>query len=182
MTVFGPDWAALVALATRCVEGARRQGERFGIVESLTGGLMSAAIIAVPGASAVFEGSVTPYSNTAKQRLTGSAEPFVTHGSVSEAAAVALAAAFIAASDADHAVASTGIAGPGGGTAAKPVGLVWQAGLTRGGAPAVVERRHPPDLGRGAIVEAAAIDGLSLLAALIERRVAPRSPTPLQTP
>jgi nicotinamide-nucleotide amidase len=116
--------AGLVERARLCVEAARAKGQRFAFVESLTGGLIGAAITAVPGASAVFDGSVVPYSNESKSRLAGSAEVFIRHGSVSREAAAELASALLAQSDVDHVIASTGIAGPGGGTAEKPVGRV----------------------------------------------------------
>ena len=101
--------------------------------ESCTGGHLANRITDVPGASAVFvEGFVT-YSNLSKTELLGvSADLLVAHGAVSEEVVRAMAEGALAKSGANHALATTGIAGPGGGSVGKPVGTVWLALSSRG--------------------------------------------------
>jgi len=102
--------------------------------ESCTGGLIAAACTARPGSSAWFERGVVTYSNAAKSDLLGVPAALIeAHGAVSAEVARAMAEGAIARSPASHAVAVTGIAGPDGGTAAKPVGTVWIATCARDG-------------------------------------------------
>ena len=115
----------LVDKAREVVEANRKAGRRIALAESCTGGLVSAAITEIPGSSDVFEVGFVTYSNAAKiGPLKVSEELVETFGSVSVAVAWAMARGALLASEADVAVAITGIAGPGGGTAAKPVGTV----------------------------------------------------------
>ncbi|KKW66957.1 damage-inducible protein CinA [Lampropedia cohaerens] len=94
--------------------------------ESCTGGLIAAACTDVPGSSGWFDRGMVTYSNRAKQQMLGvDAASIATHGAVSEEVAQAMACGALARSAASYAVAVTGIAGPGGGTPSKPVGLVW---------------------------------------------------------
>ncbi|MBU0936606.1 MAG: CinA family protein [Spirochaetes bacterium] len=94
--------------------------------ESCTGGLASAALTALPGSSSVFAGTVVSYSNRAKQELLDvPAEVFEKDGAVSEACAAAMARGAARRLAADCSWSITGIAGPDGGSAQKPVGLVW---------------------------------------------------------
>ena len=110
------------------------QGKTLACAESCTGGLLSSMIVDVPGASGVLlEGAVT-YSNEAKMRRLAVPEAVLAqHGAVSEACARAMAEGMRAASGADFALATTGIAGPGGGTPEKPVGLISAALASAGG-------------------------------------------------
>ncbi|MEN9544048.1 MAG: hypothetical protein RLZZ598_881 [Pseudomonadota bacterium] len=128
------------ALALRLAEALRARGLRIATAESCTGGLIAAACTSVAGSSDWFERGFVSYSNAAKSELLGvDAQLIAAEGAVSEAVARAMAAGALARSPAELAVAVTGIAGPGGGSASKPVGLVWLA-LARRGQPVEVER------------------------------------------
>ena len=123
----------LVALARRAVEAHRAAGTRIAVAESCTGGLVSAALTEVAGASEVFYGGFVTYSNEAKtKRLGVGSDVIETFGAVSIATAWAMARGALEASGADIAVSITGIAGPDGGTDNKPVGTVVFARAERG--------------------------------------------------
>jgi nicotinamide-nucleotide amidase len=104
----------------------RAAGETIAVAESCTGGLLSARLTERPGSSEVVRGGLVVYSNDAKVALAG-VDPVLidVHGAVSREVAEALAGGACARLDADVGVGVTGVAGPGGGTDAKPVGLVW---------------------------------------------------------
>jgi nicotinamide-nucleotide amidase len=104
------------------------KGLTLAVAESCTAGLLGARITSVPGSSAYFAGGVIAYSNALKERLLGvPAETLARHGAVSEETAVAMVRGVRSVTGADVALAVTGIAGPGGGTPEKPVGLVYIA-------------------------------------------------------
>ena len=127
----------LVDKAREVVEANRAAGRRIAIAESCTGGLVSAAITEIAGSSDVFEVGYVTYSNAAKiDQLKVSSDVVETFGAVSVATAWAMARGALAASEADVAVAITGIAGPGGGSPGKPVGTVVFARAERDGDPA----------------------------------------------
>lgn len=107
---------------------------RVATAESCTGGGVAAAITMIPGSSAWFEYGLVSYSNTAKQTLLNvQPQVLADYGAVSEAVVLAMVTGVLAISNADIAVAISGVAGPGGGTAEKPVGSVWFAwGLASG--------------------------------------------------
>lgn len=156
----------LIELAERVVVANRAAGRRVALAESCTGGLVSAALTEIPGSSDVLEAGFVTYSNQAKiSMLNVSAEVIETFGAVSTATAWGMAQGALAASEADVAVAITGVAGPGGGTAKKPVGTVVFAQALRGGDPEEVkaERHEFGDIGRGAIRLQAALLALELL-------------------
>lgn len=158
--------AELVAAARRVVDANRAAGRTITVAESCTGGLVAAAITEIPGSSDVFQSGFVTYSNEAKLRtLNVSHDVIDTFGAVSVATAWSMAQGALEASDADVAVAITGIAGPGGGTEKKPVGTVVFARAERGGDPAnvVADRRDFGDLGRGGIRLQAALCALELL-------------------
>jgi nicotinamide-nucleotide amidase len=121
-------------LAAVVLERARQAGWSLGAAESCTGGLVGARLTEIPGSSAVFQGSAVCYSNRLKTELVDVAPALLeAQGAVSEAVARAMAEGACRRLGVDLAVAVTGIAGPGGGTAEKPVGLVWFAAADRHG-------------------------------------------------
>lgn len=132
------------SLAEAVITRAAGAGVTIAAAESCTAGLVSAALTDVPGSSAVFDRAFVTYSNEAKAEMLGVSPALITrHGAVSQPVARAMAAgALKGALPGAHgscAVAITGIAGPGGGTAEKPVGLVW-FGLAASGHPVHTER------------------------------------------
>lgn len=127
-----PD--TLLARAEALLALYRRAGRTIVTAESCTGGHVIAYLTDIPGASALVERGFVTYSNEAKQEMLGVAPGLIErHGAVSAEVAEAMARGAIAHSHADTAVAITGIAGPGGGTETKPVGLVYFGTCTRGG-------------------------------------------------
>ena len=123
------------ALVLPLAAALRARGWRLATAESCTGGLIAAACTSVAGSSDWFERGFVTYSNEAKSELLGvDAALIAAEGAVSESVVRAMAEGALAHSPADLAVAVTGIAGPGGGSASKPVGLVWLALAQRGGA------------------------------------------------
>ena len=101
-------------------------GKTISVAESCTGGLISHLFTSIPGSSAFYLGSVTSYANSVKERVLGvPAEIIRNHGAVSSECAAAMAAGVRKVTGSDFSVATTGIAGPGGGSDEKPVGLVW---------------------------------------------------------
>ncbi len=112
-------------LAQRVVEENAKIGRRIALAESCTGGLVAAALTEVPGSSAVLDRGFVTYSNEAKmQSLNVASDIIETFGAVSIACVWAMAAGALAKSEADVAIAISGVAGPGGGTKLKPVGTV----------------------------------------------------------
>ena len=157
----------LVDKAREVVEANRAAGRRIVVAESCTGGLVSAAITEIPGSSDVFEAGYVTYSNAAKvAELKVSEEVVETFGAVSVATAWAMArGALLTAEGADVAVAITGIAGPGGGTPAKPVGTVVFACAERNADPAriVADQKFFDEQTRSGVRLQAALCALELL-------------------
>lgn len=123
---------AVVALR-RIATTLLARGEQLAFAESCTGGLLAKLATDLAGSSAWFERGLVTYSNQAKQELLGVTERVLAeHGAVSEACALAMAEGLLAHAPVDWCVAVTGIAGPGGGSADKPVGTVWIAWARRG--------------------------------------------------
>jgi nicotinamide-nucleotide amidase len=149
--------------AERLLATCRAQGIRVATAESCTGGLVAAAITDIPGSSHVLDRGFVTYSDGAKQAMLGvAATTLAREGAVSSETADAMARGALACSDADIAVAVTGIAGPGGGSADKPVGLVHFAAATRDGRVIHREKRYG-DLGRGAVRLNAVAEALAML-------------------
>jgi nicotinamide-nucleotide amidase len=156
----------LVDKAREVVDANRAAGRRVAIAESCTGGLVSAAITEIPGSSDVFEAGYVTYSNAAKlAQLKVSEDVVDTFGAVSVATAWAMARGALLASEADVAVAITGIAGPGGGSATKPVGTVVFARAERDADPAkiVADQKHFDEPDRAGVRLQAALCALELL-------------------
>ncbi len=158
--------AELIASANRVLEANRAAGRTIATVESCTGGLVAAALTETAGASDVFDRGFVTYSNEAKMESVGvNIDILETFGAVSVAVAWAMAQGGLKHSQADVAVAVTGIAGPGGGSEKKPVGTVVFACAVRDGDPSkiVADIRHFGDLGRREIRRRAALVALDLL-------------------
>ena len=159
----------LAAAAAAVLAAYRARGFRIATAESCTGGLVAALLTEIAGSSAVFERGFVTYSNEAKTEMIGvPPAEIAAWGAVSESVARSMAKGALAASGADAAVSLTGIAGPGGGSDEKPVGLVHLAVATRDGSVTHVERRYG-DLGRRTIREEAARDALRLLEGALGR-------------
>ena len=151
------------AQAAQVLDRARAQDLKIAAAESCTGGLVLGALTAIAGSSDVVEGGLVTYANAAKHRLLGVPESVLAkHGSVSEPTARAMAEGALTALDADLSVAITGVAGPGGGSAEKPVGLVHFATAARGGETIHREMRFG-DLGREAVRLASVRTALEML-------------------
>lgn len=135
-TVLDDADGKLLQLARRVLDENRTAGRRVALAESCTGGMVSTALTDVPGSSDVFVAGFVTYANEAKVRILGvSGDIIETFGAVSQACAWAMARGAIDRSDADIAVAISGIAGPDGGSESKPVGTVVFSRVLRGQSP-----------------------------------------------
>ena len=144
------------------LERYRRAGKKIATAESCTGGLVAAALTDIAGSSDVVERGFVTYSNEAKTELIDVPADLIQRvGAVSAEVALAMAKGALLHSHADMAVSITGIAGPGGGTATKPVGLVWFGLANRGGGTLVEKRNFTGD--RAAIRRQAVATALALL-------------------
>ncbi|MBM3564448.1 MAG: CinA family protein [Alphaproteobacteria bacterium] len=154
---------ATYATAINLLDAARAKGLRLAAAESCTGGLIAASLTEIAGASDVFERGFVTYSNEAKRDMLGVPRPLIErHGAVSAEVVHAMAQGAIDRSLADIAIAVTGVAGPGGGSAEKPVGLVHFACARRGGGVDHVERRFGP-LSRAEIRAASVAQALDMM-------------------
>ena len=146
------------------LDACRDEGLKVVTAESCTGGMVAAALTDIAGSSDVFERGFVTYSNEAKQDVLGvSGHTLSERGAVSEETAREMAAGALENSRADLAVSITGIAGPGGGTSDKPVGLVWFTVVGRGVEAVASKQLFPDDEGRPAIRQAATLHALRLL-------------------
>lgn len=154
----------VLALARRVVEENAKAGRKIATAESCTGGLVAAALTEIPGSSAVLDRGFVTYSNESKQQMLGVSEDIIdTLGAVSVATAWAMAQGAIRNSQADVAVAISGVAGPDGGTAQKPVGTVVFAKAERGKSEINAEQLRLEGDGRGEIRYRAVLVALELL-------------------
>lgn len=123
----------LTEVTTKFLDKCRARHLTVACAESCTGGLVSALLTEIPGSSDVFTHGFVTYANRAKVQMLSVPEALIeAHGAVSEAVACAMAEGALARAEANLALAITGVAGPGGGTTAKPVGLVHIAVASRG--------------------------------------------------
>jgi len=162
--------ATLIEQATALLELCRRKKLRIATAESCTGGLIAATLTEIPGSSDVVDRGFVTYSNEAKQAMLG--VPAVTlsqFGAVSRETAAAMATGALANAPAELAVSVTGIAGPGGGSPGKPVGLVHFAAAARRGGLIQRERRYG-DIGRSEVRNASVVEALDMLRELAEAR------------
>ncbi len=162
--------APLIARAAALLDLARAAGLKIATAESCTGGLLAALLTEIPGSSAVVERGFVVYSNEAKQDMLGvPGGTLAAHGAVSAQTAAALAQGALAHSRADVCVSITGVAGPGGGSPDKPVGLVHFASARRGEEVRPLEMRFG-DIGRAQVRRRALETALDLLEARIAQR------------
>ena len=153
----------LLAAAKHLLDLCRARGLRIATAESCTGGLVAGVLTEIAGASDVVERGFVVYSNAAKQSMLGvPASTLIRHGAVSAETAIAMAVGALKNSEADISVAITGIAGPGGGTKQKPVGLVHFAAASRGHKP-IERRRLFGKIGRRRVRERSVAEAFELL-------------------
>jgi nicotinamide-nucleotide amidase len=149
--------------AQHLLDTCRARGLKVATAESCTGGLVAATLIDIPGSSDVFDRGFVSYSNPAKETMLGVPRALLQrYGAVSREAAEAMATGALGNSPADLVVAVTGIAGPGGGSEEKPVGLVHFAAATRDGRMIHREKRFG-DIGRLAVRLASVAEALEML-------------------
>ena len=156
----------LLALTANLADILQKNGWRMATAESCTGGMIAAACTDLAGSSGWFDRGFVTYSNEAKTDMLGvAAEMIERHGAVSEEVARAMAQGAVAHSRAQASVAVTGVAGPSGGSAEKPVGTVWLAWATPAG---VVSEKCRFDGDRAAVRQATVLHALQRLAALLD--------------
>ena len=166
----------LLSLSREALAAARAKGFKIATAESCTGGLIAGLLTEIAGSSDVVDCGFVTYSNAAKEQMLGVPARLIRdHGAVSKEVAMAMAMGALLKSRANVAIAVTGIAGPGGGTAQKPVGLVYIAVQAR----AEIDIRHPDeisgtvmkcnfgDIGRDAVRLATVQDALRLVLKMI---------------
>lgn len=160
--------------ARKLIERCHAAGVMIGTAESCTGGLLSAYLTAVPGSSAVFERGFVTYSNAAKTEMLGVDPGLIDrHGAVSHEVADAMAQGVLTRAPVDLAVSITGVAGPGGGSVEKPVGLVFigDGRKTADGADISVDRHTFGDCGRNVVRERTVAAALEMLMSRVEEGV-----------
>jgi nicotinamide-nucleotide amidase len=152
-------------LVPQLAQGLLQRGQRVCTAESCTGGLIAKSFTDLAGSSDWFDRGYVTYSNAAKSEMLGVPAALIEdYGAVSEAVANAMASAALRQSEADYAVAVTGVAGPGGGSEEKPVGTVWIAVASRD---QLLARCHRFDGDRSAVREATLVSAIEALIALL---------------
>jgi nicotinamide-nucleotide amidase len=160
---------AMRRTASRLLDLCRAQGLHIATAESCTGGLVAGALTEIAGSSDVVDRGFVTYSNAAKQAMLDvPATILARHGAVSAQTAAAMAKGALKHSEADLAVAITGVAGPGGGSKRKPVGLVYFAAASRTGR-RIARTRRFGKIGRRRVRERSVLQALALLEELAER-------------
>jgi nicotinamide-nucleotide amidase len=160
----------LRAAAKAVLDVCRARGLKVATAESCTGGLVAGALTDIAGSSDVLDRGFITYSNEAKQQMLGvPADILRDHGAVSRQTAEAMARGSLGRANADLVVAITGIAGPGGGNADKPVGLVHFAAAARDGALTHAEMRYG-DIGRAEVRHQSVLQALLMLKAMADQR------------
>jgi nicotinamide-nucleotide amidase len=158
----------ILETAGRLVGILRLTGQKIATAESCTGGLIAGAVTSIPGSSDVFDYGFVTYSNTAKSSAIGVDPNLIEdHGAVSTEVARAMAEGALKTAESDLAVAVTGIAGPGGGTPEKPVGLVYIGLASRNASPRV-QRYEFGDIGRAGVRLETVREALLLLEKAVE--------------
>ena len=151
------------ALAVRVLDACRARGWKVATAESCTGGLVAGALTEIAGSSDVVDRGFITYSNAAKMAMLGVPEDMLAKfGAVSRQTAEAMAQGALERAGVDLAVAITGVAGPGGGSVAKPVGLVHFAAAAKGGRLVHREKRYG-DIGRSEVRRLSVIEALDML-------------------
>ena len=157
-------------LGRQVLAQCRAKGIMLATAESCTGGMIAAALTDIAGSSAVVDRGFVTYSNEAKMEMLGVRdETLRMHGAVSEETALEMAAGALGHSHAGIAVSVTGIAGPDGGSAEKPVGLVW-FGLARTGVETIAEKRLFDNRGRASIRSESVKVALGMILAAPDRQ------------
>ena len=165
----------LIAAARALLDLCRQKQLKLATAESCTGGLLAATLTEIPGSSDVLDRGFVTYSNAAKRAVLGVPTTTLERcGAVSRETAETMATGALAHAPVDLSVSITGIAGPGGGTAEKPVGLVHFAVASRSGRLIHHERRFG-DIGRGRVRHASVAEALAMLRDLAEAE-APKPP------
>ncbi|WP_312944954.1 CinA family protein [Agrobacterium sp.] len=160
MSIFPDD---IAALAQKMISHGTARGEMVSTAESCTGGLIAGALTEIAGSSAVVDRGFVTYTNESKADMLGVQDKTLeTFGAVSKETALQMVQGALLRSRASHAVAVTGIAGPGGGSDAKPVGLVHLAAMSRNGAILHREMRYG-DIGRDQVRLATVTTALEML-------------------
>ena len=153
-------------LAAEIVAMLQAQGKTFAAAESCTGGAISQALTSVPGCSSVMRGAVVAYHNDVKAGVLGVGKDTLSeYGAVSEEVVVQMVKGVSVLLDADCAVATSGIAGPGGGTPEKPVGTVWIAAKV--GTDIRTRLLQLEDAGRAANVKSSVVEALRLVLGML---------------
>ena len=153
-------------LSVRVNEALRERGFTLSTAESCTGGGVAAAVTSVPGSSEIFKGGVVAYANEIKRDvLSVSEESLLTHGAVSEEVVRQMVAGVASLMHTECAIATSGVAGPGGGTPEKPVGTVWTAFLV--GGTVTTCKLTLDDCGRAANIEATILETLKIFHRLL---------------
>lgn len=163
----------IYARAEALLERGSAMGVMVATAESCTGGMIASALTDVPGSSALLDRGFVTYSNEAKAEMLGvSMDDIERHGAVSETVATSMAEGALAHSNADMAIAVTGVAGPDGGTDAKPIGLVWFA-CASAWAPTLATSCQFDDNGRAYIRHHTVLYALEIMLDTLEGRPSP---------